>query len=419
VNKLYSLTWKIVLLMALSVSAGAELPGYVSGKMGSLGGQVYVEGKVQANAVVAFFNDKNGPPSLTEGMGRVPEFLSRTDAGGLFKINLPTGRYYMGILVRGLGVSPGPPRPGEKFYFAAAEHGHLLLMSVIEQEHREVGPINGAPHGAFSDSTSYFKVGGIIRKENGEPVANVVVVGKSRLNIPRPEYISARTGSDGVFSIKLPAGRPFYLMARHDIASSRPPPGSLVGTYGIHSKTGLATLTLFSAGTPPPGVMTEEENSQALTVSGRGGETRAGIDIYMYPVPDPAVMKKSVQGSVISPKFDLLVPSNTILFDGKSGRLSEQSFRELDQWVTFLLGKEEIDLELIGYTDNIGTPVENFPLTERQARTVADYLIAHGVDASRIKVAGMGALNAVASNRNSAGRIKNCRVEIKVVGREY
>ncbi|NTV13374.1 MAG: OmpA family protein [Desulfobulbaceae bacterium] len=405
----------LFLFLALPLLVKAELPNYVRGKMGSLGGQIFVDGKAQSYAVVAFFNDKNGPPSLTEGLGRVPEFLSRTDAGGAFKINLPSGRYFVGILVRSLGMSPGPPRPGEKFYFAAADQGKLLLLSVNEQEHQEAGRINGAPHWSFHDPTQYFTVGGVIRKENGDPVANVVVLGKSRLNIPRPEYISGRTASDGAFSLKLPAGRPFYLMARQDIASSRPPPGSLVGTYGIHSKIGLATLNLFSAGTPPPGVTDHEENSRAVTVSGRGGETRSSIDIYMYPVPDPEVVKKSVQGSVIAPKFDLVMPNNRILFEGKSGRPSERSFLEIDQWVAFLLDKEELDIELIGYTDNLGTPGENFPLTERQARTVAEYFIAHGVNGGRIKVVGMGALNPVATNRHSAGRSKNCRVEIKVV----
>lgn len=414
-NKIPSLLCWILLFLALSPAARAELPDYVRGQMGSLAGQVFVEGKVQAQAVVSFFNDKNGPPPLTEGLGRVPEFLSRTDSGGDFAVSLPAGRYYVGILGRTSRGAPGPPRPGEKFYFAVAEPGQLLLLSVNAQEHQDVGRINGAPHWTFSDSTTYFKVSGIIRKESGEPVANVVVLGKSRINIPRPEYISARTGSDGAYSLKLPANLPFYLMARQDIASSRPKPGSLVGTYGIHSKTGLATLNFFSSGTPPPGALDESENSRAMTVSGREGESRGGIDIYMYPVPDPEVMKKSVQGSVVSPKFERK-PTSHILFDGKSGRLVEKSFRELDQWVAFLLSQDEVDIELIGYTDSLGSTATNFPLTERQARTVAEYFITHGVEAERIKVAGMGALNPVAPNRNNAGRAKNCRVEIKLLG---
>ncbi len=413
--KIFSFLLGGMFLGLILASAGrAELPDYVRSRMGSIGGQVFVDGKIQAQAVVSFFNDKNGQPPLTEGVGRVPEFLSRTDSGGVFTTNLPVGRYYVGILIRNSGLPPGPPRPGEKFYFATSDHGQLLRLSVNAQEHQEVGRINGAPHLTFSDSTTYFKVAGVIRKESGEPIANVVVLGKSRLNIPRPEYISARTGPDGAYSLRLPANLPFFLMARQDIAASRPQPGSLVGTYGIHSKTGLATLNVFSAGTPPPVVMEEGENGRAVALSGRAGETRGGIDIYMYPVPDPEVMKKSVQSNVILPKFERM-PTSHIFFDGKSGHPSEKSFRELDQWVAFLLSKNEVDIELIGYTDSLGTSETNFPLTERQARTVAEYFIAHGVAGERIKVAGMGALNPAASNRNPAGRSKNRRVEIKLL----
>ncbi|NTV15552.1 MAG: hypothetical protein HGA96_16770 [Desulfobulbaceae bacterium] len=120
------LCWTL-LLMAHSPPVQAELPEYVRGMLGSLGGQIQVEGKIQAQAVVSFFNAKNGLPPLTEGLGRVPEFISRTDHAGDFKINLPPGRYYIGILVRNSGSSPGPPRPGEKFYFAATDRGQLLL----------------------------------------------------------------------------------------------------------------------------------------------------------------------------------------------------------------------------------------------------------------------------------------------------
>lgn len=411
-----SLLFWLSLCMFVTASVQAELPDYIRNRMGSVSGQIYVESKVQPQALVSFFLEKNGPPPLAGGTGRVPEYLSRTDARGTFTVKLPAGRYYVGILSRGAGAPPGPPRPGEKFHFAAGEPGQLLLLDVKEKEHLDVARINGAPHWSFSDRSQYFTVEGVVRQENGEPVANVVVLGKSRLNIPRPEFISVRSGNDGGYRLKLPVDRPFYLVARQDIASSRPAPGSLVGTYGIHSKTGLATLTLFSAGSPPPGVVAEDENSRAMTVSGRNGEVRGGMDIYIYPVPDPEAVKKSVQTSVVTPRFDRGVPINHILFEGKSAQLSEKSFRELDQWVSFMLSKEEIDVELLGYTDNSGTPAGNFALSEKQARVVADYFIAHGVDSGRIKVSGMGALNPVAPNRTIAGRAKNRRVEIKFIG---
>lgn len=407
----------LVLLCALSSPARAELSESINSRLGSVGGRVFVEGKPQALSMVAFFQEKNGPPSLDGGIGRVPEFLSRTDAQGSFKANLPIGRYFVGILERPPGASSGPPRPGEKFYFAVDSQAQLLLLTVGGRMHFEAGRITGAPSSAFIDRTSYFKIEGVVRDEHGAPVANVVVLGKSRLNIPRPEFISARTRSDGRYSLKLPSGRPFYLVARQDIASTRPQPGTQVGTYGIHSKTGLATLTLFSVGSPPPGVLAEDTESRAQTVSGRPAEVRSGVDIFMYPVPDPEKVKKSVQSDVDFPRLGR-GGNHNIVFEGNSLRVSEKSARDLEQWTAFLIDREEMDIELTGYTDNTGVLSENIVISEKRARFVADYLIARGVEASRIKVFGKGPLNPAAPNRTNAGRALNQRVEIHLVGIE-
>lgn len=407
----------LVLLCVLSSPAQAELPGYISSRLGSVGGRVFVEGRPQALSVVAFFQEKNGPPSLAGGTGRVPEFLSRTDTEGAFKANLPDGRYFLGILERSPGAPSGPPRPGEKFYYAVDSQGQLLILTVRGRMHFEAERINAAPSTTFIDRTSYCKIEGVVRDEHGAPVANVVVLGKSRLNIPRPEFISVRTKSDGRYSLKLPAGRPFYLVARHDIATNRPQPGTQVGTYGIHSKTGLATLTLFSAGSPPPGVLADDAESRAQAVSGRPAEVRSGVDIFMYNVPDPEKVKKSVQGNIAFPRLDR-GGNHNIIFEGKSLRVSEKSSRDLEQWTAFLIDREELDVELTGYTDNSGILSENIVISQKRASMAADYLISHGVAARRIKVAGKGPLNPAAPNRTNAGRALNQRVEIRLVGVE-
>lgn len=407
----------LVLLCMAAPPGRAELPENLSNRLGSVSGRVFVEGRRQPLAVVAFFQEKNGPPSLDGMIGRVPEFLSRTDSEGVFKASLPAGRYFVGILERPPAAPPGPPRPGEKFYFVVNGQGQLLLLSVRGRMHFEAGHLNGAPSATFGDRSGYFKIEGVVRDEHGAPVANVVVVGKSRLNIPRPEFISARTRSDGRYSLKIPAGRPFYLVARQDIAATKPQPGTRVGTYGIHSETGLATLTLFSVGSPPPGVLAEDTESRAQTVSGRAAEVRSGVDIYMYPVPDPEKVRKSVQGSINFPRLGQKGNHN-ILFEGNTLQVSEKSARDLDQWTAFLLDREELNIELTGYTDNIGISSENIRISEKRARMIADYLISHGVAAGRIKVAGKGPLNPAAPNRTNAGRVLNRRVEIRIAGGE-
>jgi OmpA-OmpF porin, OOP family len=65
-----------------------------------------------------------------------------------------------------------------------------------------------------------------------------------------------------------------------------------------------------------------------------------------------------------------------------------------------------------GHTDSIGAPAYNRRLSEQRAESVASWLIAHGVAAGRLVIAGRGASQPVADNATAAGRQHNRRVEI-------
>jgi outer membrane protein OmpA-like peptidoglycan-associated protein len=69
-----------------------------------------------------------------------------------------------------------------------------------------------------------------------------------------------------------------------------------------------------------------------------------------------------------------------------------------------------------GHTDSVGSAAMNKELSLRRAITVRDYLIAQGVPASSIDVAGLGLSAPVGDNTTSDGRARNRRVEIVVSG---
>jgi outer membrane protein OmpA-like peptidoglycan-associated protein len=58
----------------------------------------------------------------------------------------------------------------------------------------------------------------------------------------------------------------------------------------------------------------------------------------------------------------------------------------------------------------------NQELSLKRAMAVRDYLIAQGVPASRIDVAGLGLSAPIADNATTDGRARNRRVEIVVSG---
>jgi len=93
-----------------------------------------------------------------------------------------------------------------------------------------------------------------------------------------------------------------------------------------------------------------------------------------------------------------------------SSKVTEKYFDDISELASFLKRFDDIDVELEGHTDSIGTETYNQKLSERRARAVKDVLVnQHGIAASRIKPVGYGELQPVASNDNPEGRAENRR----------
>jgi len=103
-------------------------------------------------------------------------------------------------------------------------------------------------------------------------------------------------------------------------------------------------------------------------------------------------------------------------FDFDKSVLKPEGKAKLDD----LAGKvKNINLEVIiavGHTDSIGTDAYNQKLSVRRAEAVKAYLVSKGIDKSRVYTEGKGEKQPVADNKTAAGRAKNRRVEIEVVG---
>ena len=76
----------------------------------------------------------------------------------------------------------------------------------------------------------------------------------------------------------------------------------------------------------------------------------------------------------------------------------------------------ELRFNVEGHTDSTGSAAMNKELSLKRALTVRDYLIAQGVPASKIDVAGLGLTAPIGDNSTTDGRARNRRVEIVVSG---
>ncbi|MGE5336668.1 MAG: OmpA family protein [Gemmatimonadota bacterium] len=86
----------------------------------------------------------------------------------------------------------------------------------------------------------------------------------------------------------------------------------------------------------------------------------------------------------------------------------------LDKYAVTLNQHPVTMIDIIGHTDSTGSDAFNDKLSLERAQTTRDYLVQHGVAASRIAIAGRGEREPIASNDTEAGRAANRRVEIYV-----
>ena len=102
-----------------------------------------------------------------------------------------------------------------------------------------------------------------------------------------------------------------------------------------------------------------------------------------------------------------------ILFATNKADLSATAKNSLAQFAQVLNNNKDMDIAIIGHTDNTGSDAINQPLSVSRANSVNNYLKSCGVSSSQIKsVEGQGSSNPVADNSTKAGRQQNRRVEV-------
>lgn len=103
-----------------------------------------------------------------------------------------------------------------------------------------------------------------------------------------------------------------------------------------------------------------------------------------------------------------------VRFASGSAALERVFQPELEQLAALLLANEE-RVQIIGHTDNRGTPAANLGLSLARAEAVRDYLAEKGVPADRMQVEGQGDAAPIAPNETESGRALNRRTEIVVI----
>ena len=102
-----------------------------------------------------------------------------------------------------------------------------------------------------------------------------------------------------------------------------------------------------------------------------------------------------------------------ILFATNKADLNATSKASLTQFAEVLKENRDMDIAIIGHTDNTGSDAINNPLSKNRAQSVSKFLKSQGVASAQIKtIDGQGSTNPVADNSTAEGRKQNRRVEV-------
>lgn len=131
-------------------------------------------------------------------------------------------------------------------------------------------------------------------------------------------------------------------------------------------------------------------------------------------------IKKEVPGVKVERVGEGIVVefSEAILFGYDRSDLTPKSYNSLNNLITVLNRYRDTNLEIDGHTDSKGTDTYNQTLSEKRAQAVADYLLAHNIESSRVRTVGYGERYPKYSNETESGRAGNRRVEFQITANE-
>jgi hypothetical protein len=205
-------------------------------KTGTVTGRIMVkDGLPLAWGQIMFFDYLTGPPPVPSKYERTPDVSKTVDAEGLFKIEIPEGRYYIGAVKRLSGDRLGPPLEGDYIFRSLDEKGKPKEYEVKAGKVLDVGTFTGAfqiTDRELAERRITTALKGVIVNQEWQPVADAVVIAFTEPYLgKKPLFASNKSDKDGKYILPLTEGT-YYLRVRNSFAAGPPEPGQIVGYYG-------------------------------------------------------------------------------------------------------------------------------------------------------------------------------------------
>lgn len=116
---------------------------------------------------------------------------------------------------------------------------------------------------------------------------------------------------------------------------------------------------------------------------------------------------------------DKIVIREKIQFDLNKATIKPESDELLGEIVAVFKENPQIKkVSIEGHTDDQGADAYNQKLSDQRAKSVMDYLVGKGVEASRLTAKGFGETKPIASNATEEGKEQNRRVEFIITAQD-
>jgi type IX secretion system PorP/SprF family membrane protein len=166
---------------------------------------------------------------------------------------------------------------------------------------------------------------------------------------------------------------------------------------------------------PRPQSLQERKTAERLDSARSSGSKGAQTMSDRLKSKQDSVLAMAIPGEITHEPLIMEKATLHFNFTFNSTELDENARAYLDEVAQALKDNPEMNLELTGHTDNVGSPKFNLRLSLERAKSIRDYLIAQGVEAARITAQGKGLSEPLNNNATDEERALNRRVEMKIV----
>lgn len=142
------------------------------------------------------------------------------------------------------------------------------------------------------------------------------------------------------------------------------------------------------------------ELAQELEAVNTDGDGSMDYNFYIEPEEEPE-----------------LITLQNLIFSRGSDVITESSYTELDNLVTYLESRPSLIIQLEGHTDFAGNAEANMALSQARVDAVKEYLIGKGVKKNRVLTKAFGGTQPLYTERTDEAKTKNRRVEVRVISR--